>query len=130
MYYNLNPIFKTKKIFNFIKGLISDYDYQSLDDLSHSDKCELAGLLVEASGDNEALIENADSINKIIQHSLISCIADDMDNMFDIKSIIVSHYHQVMCDIFQYCLNEIAEEASDSYFLYRSDEDYQQDSIR
>jgi len=121
MYYNLNPVFKTKKILNFVKSLISDYDYQSINDLSHADKCELAGLLVEASGDNEALIENADSINKIIKHSLVSCIADDMDNMFDIKSIIVDYYHAVMDDLINYCLAEMDEEIADHRFIQQED---------
>lgn len=101
----VNPIFKTKKVRQYIADLIIDYDYTSFSDLTHADKCEFAGLLIEAagrSGEHECLTESNDLDQTIgaLRKSLLGGYEDDENLLFILKDNTVRYYNETMHALF------------------------------
>jgi hypothetical protein len=102
----INPIFKTIKVKQYIADLIVDYGYESIDDLSHADKCEFASLLIEAAGRNsehECIIESnhLDQTMGAIKKALAGTYQDDENLLYTLKENIVDYYHAVMEALFE-----------------------------
>lgn len=107
----VNPIFKTKKVRQYIADLINDYDYDNFSDLSHSDKCEFAALLIEAAGrdgEHECVVESND-LDQIIGHlkkALTGTHDDDENLVFIMKDAAVRYYTDTMHELFYEGLND------------------------
>lgn len=100
-----NPIFKTKKVKQFIADLVIDYDYNCYSDLAYSDKCEFAALLIEASGKNsehECLVESndLDQLMGALKKSLSGTYEDDENLLFTLKENTVNYFDQTMEALF------------------------------
>lgn len=100
-----NPIFKTQKVKRFIADLIVDYDYDRYSDLTYSDKCEFAALLIEASGKNsehECLVESndLDQLMGALKKSLSGTHEDDENLLFTLKENTVNYFDRTMEELF------------------------------
>lgn len=102
----LNPIFKTKKVRQYIADLIMDYDYKCYGDLSNSDKCEFAALLIEASGkdsEHECIVESNDLDQLIgaLRKALSGTYEDDENLLFILKENTVNYFNLTMEALFE-----------------------------
>lgn len=132
---NINPIFLNKEIKNFVYDLISDYSYRKYTELSFSDKTQLSGLLMKASGDGECIVESSNycDLMRNISSSLINDNAQSKQYIYnEIAETAVDYYDEIMSGIFAHVYSEMREEYekwSDKIQKY-GDPDDQYDSSR
>lgn len=106
----VNPCYQTKKVESFLGSLVFDYRYKSYSELSQSDKFEFAALLIDASKDQEFLIENRnlDEIATLLKNSL-SHPLKSQEYLESIHEYITDYYEDVMEKLFNEKLDEKKE---------------------
>lgn len=106
-----NPIYLTEKVKQLVHDFINDYEYDSYDQLSHSDKCSFSALLIEAAGKNsehEFLCESnhLDQTIDAFKKALLGSTADGLDFLHTLKENTILYFEGSMEAVF----NQIFEE--------------------
>jgi len=101
----VNPIFNTKKVRQFVADLIIDYDYDDFSDLSNSEKCEFAALLMEAAGrggEYECITESnhLDQTAGYLRAVLRSDKEADENLLYHLKDEAIRYYADTMQSLF------------------------------
>jgi len=113
---HIHPCFKTKEVLQYIAGLIIDYNYKSINDLSDTEKGEFAALLIEASGrlgEAECIVESP-HFDQTINYLKTALKADTKENnekfLMTIKDNAINYYENTMEAIFEYVLADYQQE--------------------
>jgi hypothetical protein len=103
----IHPVYKTRKVREYVRELINDYGYKSFSDLSYADKCSFASILMEAcfrNGDHECITESKDFEKIVIclRKSLsgTSSYQDDENLLYQLKDNAVNYHEETMEALF------------------------------
>lgn len=133
---SINPIFKTEKIKSFIFNLIQTHHYDCFADLSYSDKCTLAGLLIQASGkesEHECITDSPDldKLMNALKKSLLGINSahnyhEHKSLIFTLKDMAIDYFKNTMEALFtEYCDNYNADYFDDKKYNGKNNSYYQ-----
>lgn len=103
--YGIPVFYRDKQIFTEVDDIIESYDIKNYHNVSFSDKLKICGLLINHENKNncsdwmDALID-AGVVKSITGPMISGCYVDYIDRAIKIDESIVSHYENLMEEIF------------------------------